>query len=493
MYEDAIDSILGDLQPGYTPGAARVNALRGNEPGSFATGAGGMPGGPSPMGPVTPPPQQQQPPQPPMPPGPPRTALPQAMAARPGATPPAPIGVPGGPSSPVPVPQGPGDPLATDYANIQQREQEAMAEQQRLMQPPDRSAMEQMYKRQSDAGANKLTLALAAQQAGPGYEPFQAQALKQYAASQEPLKTVGGTMTDQGFMEDPAYGQELKLKQIEARITALQKAREGNLTLQEHRRLGLLQEQEKARHDETLRAIAVTRAEGGANAAGTWTPVGTDPTTQAPVFHNGKTNQLSTIDAQGQQVPYAAGAYGPKLSAGGAGNKGGQVDPQHLIDLVGEARGYLKDATGSGLGAKVDQAANFFGASTKGAEATAKLDTVGGALVMAQPRMEGPQSDKDVALYKAMAGNVADNKLPIQQRAAALDAIEQLARKYQTGEFANPNRRVQGGPIPGAGGAPPGGAPQPGAPVRVNSALEASRLPSGTPFITPDGQRRVRQ
>jgi hypothetical protein len=156
----------------------------------------------------------------------------------------------------------------TDFTDIQRREQEAMAEQQRLMQPPDRAGMEAAYQKHSNAGLGKLTLALAAQQAGPGFEPFQAQALQQYAASQAPQKMAGGTMTGEGFIEDPAYGQEMKLKQIEARITALGKAREGNLTMQEHRRLALLQEQEKARHDETLQVIAGIHAAAAGGARG---------------------------------------------------------------------------------------------------------------------------------------------------------------------------------------------------------------------------------
>jgi hypothetical protein len=138
-------------------------------------------------------------------------------------------------------------------------------------------------------------------------------------------------------------------------------------------------------------------------------------------------------------------------AAKGATGKG-TVDPQHLIDLVGEARTYLPKATASGAGALVDQGAAFFGHSTGGAQASAALNTIGGQLVMAQPRMEGPQSDKDVLLYKQMAGDVANDKLPIATRAAALDAIEKLSQKYISGEYVPPTKQT--GSTSGTWGAP---------------------------------------
>jgi len=53
--------------------------------------------------------------------------------------------------------------------------------------------------------------------------------------------------------------------------------------------------------------------------------------------------------------------------------------------------------------------------------------------MMAQPRMEGPQSDKDVALYRQMAGQIGDPTVPNKTKMAALDAIEELHRRYAGG------------------------------------------------------------
>ena len=108
-----------------------------------------------------------------------------------------------------------------------------------------------------------------------------------------------------------------------------------------------------------------------------------------------------------------------------------KVRQEKLGVLLKDIREILPDATGSVLGTGIDYLARgTIGYTTKGAEATAKLKTLGGQLVMMMPRMEGPQSDKDVALYKEMAGNVASPITPRKVRLAALEAIEDLNKKY---------------------------------------------------------------
>lgn len=103
------------------------------------------------------------------------------------------------------------------------------------------------------------------------------------------------------------------------------------------------------------------------------------------------------------------------------------------LDLIREARKVIDGATGSYLGAVADEAARVFGKSTRGARATAQLKALEGALMMAQPRMEGPQSNMDVALYRQMAAQIGDPTTPVKTRKAALDTIEKLHIKYATG------------------------------------------------------------
>jgi hypothetical protein len=91
-----------------------------------------------------------------------------------------------------------------------------------------------------------------------------------------------------------------------------------------------------------------------------------------------------------------------------------------------EVTDLLPKATASGAGAAVDATLGFFGASTDGADAAAKLDTLGGWLTTSVPRFEGPQSDRDVMTYQRMAGDVANRKLPMSQRLEAVKSLETL-------------------------------------------------------------------
>ena len=81
-------------------------------------------------------------------------------------------------------------------------------------------------------------------------------------------------------------------------------------------------------------------------------------------------------------------------------------------------------------GVATDFISGIFGGSPKGSAEADRLKVLGGSLVMAMPRMEGPQSDRDVSLYREMAGQVGDSSLSVARRLAALDQVEKLYRKY---------------------------------------------------------------
>ena len=86
--------------------------------------------------------------------------------------------------------------------------------------------------------------------------------------------------------------------------------------------------------------------------------------------------------------------------------------------------------TGSGLGEMRDKALGWVGLSTDGGKAAARLTTLGAWLTANVPRMEGPQSDKDVARYQAMAGDIGDSSKPIETRLAAAMGVKSLQEKY---------------------------------------------------------------
>lgn len=105
-------------------------------------------------------------------------------------------------------------------------------------------------------------------------------------------------------------------------------------------------------------------------------------------------------------------------------------DTQDIFSILNEARPLLANATGSYGGVALDKAAQTFGVATDGAKATAQLQALQGALVSKMPKMSGPQSDKDVQLYREMAGQIGDPTIPREQRKAAMDTIESLNIKY---------------------------------------------------------------
>lgn len=127
---------------------------------------------------------------------------------------------------------------------------------------------------------------------------------------------------------------------------------------------------------------------------------------------------------------------------------------QRVDTILPEVKKLLPKATGSYAGAGVDLLGNAVGYSTEGAKATAQLKTLSGQLVALMPKMSGPQSDKDVQMYREMAGELADDTKPIQTRLAALQTIEQLNNKYR--EINSRSGQLQQSQIPssGAGGRP---------------------------------------
>jgi hypothetical protein len=90
----------------------------------------------------------------------------------------------------------------------------------------------------------------------------------------------------------------------------------------------------------------------------------------------------------------------------------------------------VKKSTGSGLGAKVDTLAAFFGKGTEGAQAIAELEPLVYPLVANVPRFQGSQSDYDVKMYQKAAGDFANAEKPVKTRLAALQGMISLLKKY---------------------------------------------------------------
>jgi hypothetical protein len=145
-------------------------------------------------------------------------------------------------------------------------------------------------------------------------------------------------------------------------------------------------------------------------------------------------SNLPSVASSAETVKQAEGRGGALGKAQGEITGGIQTKGSNAASVLGmtqEARKILAESTGSMGGTAVDSVAGAFGYSTKGAQAGAKLKVLQAGLMTNMPRMEGPQSDADVALYRQAAAQIGETTIPVETRAAALDTIDALQRKYQ--------------------------------------------------------------
>jgi len=103
---------------------------------------------------------------------------------------------------------------------------------------------------------------------------------------------------------------------------------------------------------------------------------------------------------------------------------------KRVLALLDTAEKLIPLSTGSGLGALRDFAGRGVGYATEGSKAIAKLQSLSGALIADMPRMEGPQSDKDVQLYKQAAGDLANPTIPNESRLEALATLREIQTRY---------------------------------------------------------------
>lgn len=178
----------------------------------------------------------------------------------------------------------------------------------------------------------------------------------------------------------------------------------------------------------TTRTPATGGAPTAAPAAGpaaTVSPASTAKTQPAPVFREAGFENESPASFKARNDAWAAAN---KKIVGQESTK--QYGAQNVYPIVQQIDAALKKATGSGVGARVDDIAAWFGTSTEGAQAIAQLQVLGDTLLKSVPRFEGPQSDIDVASYQAAAGKLADPNTPNATRVAAFQTIINLNKKY---------------------------------------------------------------
>ncbi|SNT33771.1 hypothetical protein SAMN06265795_12648 [Noviherbaspirillum humi] len=137
---------------------------------------------------------------------------------------------------------------------------------------------------------------------------------------------------------------------------------------------------------------------------------------------------------RGGVVNFATGEFRPVTQGGAplpskdAGQK--RDDAKSVLNLLDIADPLIDKSTQGMIGSVVDQAARSVGKSLPGDQAAAQLKALEGMLISKMPKMSGPQSDKDVLLYRQMAGQIGDVNTPAATKKAAIQTIRQINQKY---------------------------------------------------------------
>jgi hypothetical protein len=179
-----------------------------------------------------------------------------------------------------------------------------------------------------------------------------------------------------------------------------------------------------------------------------------DGRTGAKIGDGPKMTEAGKIDAK---VAKQMEGFGADIQMAEDILKGIKRNPDGTVETVDKP-------TSSYLGSAIDVAGKVIGASPKGAAQAKSLAPVAARLVQRIPRFEGPQSDKDVQLYREAAADVANNKEPIENRLAALVTMKEIYAGYESGargRLLSDTQKIRpaGTPAPAAADAPP---PPPG-------------------------------
>jgi hypothetical protein len=116
---------------------------------------------------------------------------------------------------------------------------------------------------------------------------------------------------------------------------------------------------------------------------------------------------------------------------------------QTVLDVAKRAELVLPKASSGIISNLFTMATDAAGIPTNKSLADAQLRVLGGQLTLAQPRMEGPQSNADSILYQQMAAEVANPNRPYQSRMAALEIVIGLNEKYAATPTAPPPGSVR--------------------------------------------------
>jgi len=198
--------------------------------------------------------------------------------------------------------------------------------------------------------------------------------------------------------------------------------------------------------------IAYARArDEGIGVGGYGAPTGNVAPTSYPTGGNMPVNQpLINVQGQPKGAPVNNFApitglnqyqYDPMLSPKQNRDEAAKVNSENTknINNAKNSFGLLKSAadtlaSGAPSSGRLENmytgANEFFGEATPASKADAIMTIYGTKLTQQVPRFEGPQSDKDTALYQSAAGDLGNANKPIATRLAAIQTMVELNKKY---------------------------------------------------------------
>jgi len=108
------------------------------------------------------------------------------------------------------------------------------------------------------------------------------------------------------------------------------------------------------------------------------------------------------------------------------------VQANSMMGLLDEAEALLPKASSGRIGRIGAYVKGEADISDEATQADKALGVISAGLVSNVPRMEGPQSDRDVIMYREAAGDIANISKPIGDRLSAVKTIRRIQQKYAT-------------------------------------------------------------
>ena len=239
---------------------------------------------------------------------------------------------------------------------------------------------------------------------------------------------IGGMQDAQAQYKKDAYQKEKDQRQYEIDLAKLQSGYDAPSAVKEYEYFNSLPDDQKQRY------LTVKRAQQVVNLGGTQGVLdaqGNGLAQQFPVTP--KPEDMPDFKGAQAQASAVGKAVGETMGA----NEKKAINAPFQYAAINQARQLLPKASSGAVGAGLTFVQNVAGVSTDKSKVDRQLMVIAAELTNNVPRMEGPQSNTDVIAYKQAAADIGNSMVPYEDRLAALDVVETIARKYESASPKN--------------------------------------------------------